>query len=478
MYDTIIIGAGVIGANIARELARYDLRIAVLESMSDVCEATSKGNSGIVHSGYDAKPGTLKAKYNMLGNKMMAGLCRRLNIPYRNNGSLTIIFRQEDMSELERLRLRGLENGVEGLKILNREQTLEIEPELNEAVQGSLYAPTAGIVDPFQLTIGPAEIAQQNGVDFRLGTMVTSIEKLEKGFLVKTNRKNYEALTIINASGVFADDINNWLSQHKYTIKPRKGEYCLFDKEVGNLVTHTIFQLPVGVSKGVLVAPTAEGNLLVGPNSLPEQEKNDTLTSSEGIKYILDTAKKSVKNLPTRQIITGFAGLRASEIGGDFVLGQAEDVPGFFNCLGIESPGLTAAPAIAVDMASWVAEYLKAKPREKFIDERMPYHRFSELSTVDKKKLFEADHDYGKVICRCELVTLAEIKNAIHRPLGATTLDGVKRRTRAGSGRCQGGFCSPRILEILSQELHKDIKEIVKSSEKSTYLVGLDKDML
>ncbi|MBN2504296.1 MAG: NAD(P)/FAD-dependent oxidoreductase [Bacilli bacterium] len=478
MYDSIIIGAGVIGANIARELARYDLKIAVLEKMSDVCEATSKGNSGIVHSGYDAKPGTLKAKYNLTGNQMMPELCRKLNIPFRQNGSLTIVFNQEKMAELEKLIERGIENGVSGLMILDRETTMKLEPNLNDAVVGSLYAPTAGIVDPFQLTIGPAEIAVQNGVKFFLSTEVTGLYKTKQGFLVKTNNGNFEALTVINAAGVFADDINNWISERKRLIRPRKGEYCLFDKEVGNLVEHTIFQLPSGVSKGVLVTPTAEGNLLIGPNSLPDNDKFDILTSAEGIQYVLDTAKKSVRNLPTNQIITGFAGLRASEKDGDFVLGEPEDVPGFFNALGIESPGLTAAPAIAVDLATWVAEYLRAQLKAEYIEKRVEYHRFADLSTQEKQELFKSDHDYGKVICRCELVTLAEIKNAIRRPLGATTLDGIKRRTRAGSGRCQGGFCSPRILEILSEELRKDIREIVKSSEKSTYLVGFDKDML
>ncbi len=478
MYDTIIIGAGVIGTNIASELAKYKLKIAVIEKNTDVCEETSKANSGIVHSGYDAMPGTLKAKYNVLGNQMMADFCRKLSIPFRQNGSLVIAHDYNDISKLEALKAQGIMNGVPGLRILEKEEILRMEPELNKNVVCALYAPTGGIVDPFQLTIGPAELAVQNGVAFFLKTIVTNLIKTNHCFQVETNKGIFQTKTVINASGLFSDDINNWVSGHKHYIKPRKGEYCLFDKQVGSLVNSTIFQLPTVNGKGVLVTPTAEGNLMIGPNSLEEYDKEDTMTSAEGIRYVLEIAEKSINIVPTAFIITGFAGLRASEIGGDFVLGEAEDVPGFFNALGIDSPGLTAAPAIAKDMAKWVATSLNAKLNNNYISERLRIVRFDEESLEQKQRLFKEDHEYGRVVCRCELVTLAEIKDAIHRPLGATTIDGIKRRTRAGSGRCQGGFCSPRVLEILSQELKKDIREIAKFSEKSTFLVGLDKDLL
>ncbi|HRX92401.1 MAG TPA: NAD(P)/FAD-dependent oxidoreductase, partial [Candidatus Izemoplasmatales bacterium] len=478
MFDVIIIGAGVVGANIAAEMARYDLKIAVLEKHSDVCEETSKANSGIAHSGYDALPGTLKAKYNVIGNKMMKDFCERLQIPFKQNGSLIISLTDEGIPKLEELYDQGIKNGVEQLRIIGKEEIFSLEPNLNPEVKHALYAPTGGIVDPFQLTIGPAEIACQNGTKFFFDTEVTNIRKENGHFIVTTNKGDFQTKAIVNAAGVFSDDINNWISEHKKKIMPRKGEYCLFDKEVGDMVHSTIFQLPTPKGKGVLVTPTAEGNLLVGPNSLGKYDKEDTMTSAEGLDYVLETASQSVAKVPTKFIITGFAGLRASEEGGDFVLGEAEDVPGFFNALGIESPGLTAAPAIAIDMAKWVATYLHANLRENYIDKREKLVRFEQLGNAERQKLFLSDPEYGHVICRCELVTLAEIKNAIHRPLGATTVDGIKRRTRAGSGRCQGGFCSPRVLEILAQELKKDPREIEKFSEKSTYLVGFDKDML
>lgn len=273
MYDTIIIGAGVIGTNIASELAKYNLKIAVIEKNTDVCEETSKANSGIVHSGYDALPGTLKAKYNVLGSKMMADFCRRLAIPFRQNGSLIIAFDHKDLSKLEALKAQGIKNGVKGLRILDKEEIFRMEPEMNKNVVCALFAPTGGIVDPFQLTIGPAELAVQNGVDFFLKTTVTNLKKTNHCFQVETNIGIFQAKTIINASGLFSDDINNWVSSHKRTITPRKGEYCLFDKQMGSLVNSTIFQLPTVNGKGVLVTPTAEGNLLIGPNSLEDLTK-------------------------------------------------------------------------------------------------------------------------------------------------------------------------------------------------------------
>ncbi|MFA6791342.1 MAG: FAD-dependent oxidoreductase, partial [Candidatus Izemoplasmatales bacterium] len=262
------------------------------------------------------------------------------------------------------------------------------------------------------------------------------------------------------------------------SITPRKGEYCLFDKQLGNLVNATIFQLPTDKGKGVLVTPSVEGNLLIGPSSVFVADKEDTATTPEGIRMVLEKARQSVKDIPTQLIITGFAGLRATEAGGDFILGEVKDVPGLFACVGIESPGLTSAPAIALDTATWVAEYLKATKRIPAIRTRKNITRFA-FQTVEKQKaLFQENPDYGKVICRCELVTLAEIKASIHRPLGAKTLDGVKRRTQAGTGRCQGGFCSPKIMQILGEELRLDPLKITKFSDESTILVGVDKDWL
>lgn len=478
MFDTLIIGAGVIGANVARELSQYDLKIAVLEKNSDVCEETSKANSGIVHGGYDATPGTLKAAYNLRGNQMMPKLCRQLDVPFRQNGSLVIAFNEGEKAELKRLMRQGIDNGVQGLRILDREMVLAKEPALNPEVVAALDVPTGGIVEPFQLTIASSEVAAMNGVQFFFDTKVLALMKTAYGFLVKTPKGDFQTRTVVNCAGVYADEIHNQLSEKKTRITPRKGEYCLFDKQLGNLVSATIFQLPTEKGKGVLVTPSVEGNLLIGPSSVFVPDKEDTATTQEGIRMVLETAKKSVKNIPTQFIITGFAGLRATEIGGDFILGEVADVPGFFACVGIESPGLTSAPAIALDTATWVAKHLKAKGRHQAVNTRKNITRFAFQPLQRQKALFQENPDYGKVICRCELVTLAEIKEAIHRPLGARTLDGVKRRTQAGTGRCQGGFCSPRVMQILAEERKLDPLKITKSSDESIILVGLDKEWL
>ena len=478
MYDTIIIGAGVIGANVARELSKYRLKVAVLEKNRDVCEETSKANSGIVHGGYDALPGTKKASYNIRGSRMMADLCRQLDVPYRQNGSLVLAFSEEEKTELVALYHQGVKNGVGGMSILDREAALTKEPALNPAVFAALDVPSGAIVEPFQLTIAASEIAYQNGVDFFFETQVATLEKTSEGFLVQTNKGLFNAKTVVNCAGVHSDDIHNQLSSYKTKITPRKGEYCLFDKQLGNKVNATIFQLPTEKGKGVLVTPSVEGNLLIGPSSTFVSDKNDTTTTPEGIQYVLDKAKLSVNDLPTGMIITGFAGLRATETKGDFILGEVADVPGFFACVGIESPGLTSAPAIAEDTATWVAGRLHAIPRKDPVTTRKNIVRFALQPLETQKELYANDHDYGKVICRCELITLAEIKAAIHRPLGARTLDGIKRRTQAGTGRCQGGFCSPRIMQILAEELHLNPLEIAKFSDKSTILVGFDKEWL
>ena len=478
MIDVIIIGAGVVGANIARELSRYDLSIAVIETHEDVCEETSKANSGIVHSGYDAKPGTLKAKYNVLGNQMMEALCLKLNVPFKRNGSLVLAFDEAGATHLNELWVQGQKNGVQGLKIIDRDEILRREPRLNPEVLCALDAPMGGIVDPFQLTISSAEVASRNGVLFHFGQHVVELEKIADGFRVITKSQVFESRIVINCAGVYGDELNNRISKHHYHIKPRKGEYLLFDKQVGHHVRHTIFQLPGVHGKGVLVTPTAEGNLLIGPNSVFVDRKDDTATTPDGIRAVIDTARISMPEIPLPFLITGFAGLRASESSGDFIIQEAEDVAGFYNVIGIESPGLTATPAIAQDVAMWVARALHAKEKTNYQSERADIVRFIEQDTKRQKALFAENHDYGRIVCRCESITLAEIKDAIHRELGARTVDGIKRRTRAGSGRCQGGFCTPKIMEVLAQELHLTPNEIKKFSPQSTYLVGLDKDLL
>ena len=476
MRDCIIIGAGVTGCAVARELSRYDLDVLVIERSSDVCEGTSKANSGIVHAGYDAKPGTLKAKLNVRGNLMMEELSRELDFPFKRDGSLVLSFDEKGIDRLKDLYDQGQQNGVKDLKILTGDEARELEPALSDEVTAALYAPTGGIVCPFNLTIALAENAYVNGVGFKLNTEVLNIKKITDGYLVKTSDGEYEARALVNAAGVYAAVFHNMISEKKLNIIPRKGEYCLFDKTVGGLAKHTIFQLPTKYGKGVLVTPTVHGNLLVGPTAVDIDDFEGVNTTSEGLSDLLVRGAMSVKQLPTRQIITSFAGLRAHEEGGDFVIGEAEDAPGFFDAAGIESPGLSCAPAIGEYLAQQIARKLSAKKKENFISERKGIPSMALASPEEKQKLIAENPLYANVVCRCETVTEGEIVDSINRPLGATTLDGVKRRTRAGMGRCQAGFCSPKTVEILARELGRDIAEITKNDPGSEFLVGSIKE--
>lgn len=475
MYDVIVIGAGVSGCAIARELSRYDWKVAVLERSSDVCEGTSKANSGIAHAGFDAKPGTVKARLNVEGSRLMEPLSKELDFPYKRNGSLVLCFDEKNISDLQKLYDQGQANGVEGLEILGREQLKAVEPNISDDVVAALHAPSGAIICPFGLTIALAENAAVNGVEFHLNTEVQNIEKTESGYKVSTGQGTFDTKVIVNAAGVYADRFHNMVSDRKIHIIPRKGEYCLMDKKVGSYVSHTIFQLPTIYGKGVLVTPTVHGNLLAGPTAVDVEDPESVNTTQAGMEDVLKRAALSVNSLPTRQIITSFAGLRAHEEGNDFVIGQAEDAPGFFDVAGIESPGLTCAPAIGKYLTELVQEYLPAMKKTDFIATRKGIPSMALASSEERKQLIAENPLYANVVCRCELVTEGEIVDAIHRPLGATTLDGVKRRTRAGMGRCQAGFCSPKTVEILARELGKEAGEICKNEDGSRFLTGYDK---
>ena len=476
MVDVVIIGAGVVGCSIARELSRYDLQIQVLERASDVCEGTSKANSGIVHAGFDAHPGTLKAKMNVAGNEKMEALSRELDFPFQRNGSLVLCFAEKDRDKLEKLLEQGIANGVKELRIIEKEELRQMEPDISREAVAALYAPTGGLVCPFGLTIAMAENAAVNGVEFKLETQVFSVKRKENHYLVTTSRGEVECLAVVNAAGVYADTFHNMVSGRRLHIIPRKGEYCLLDKKVGNYVHSTIFQLPTVYGKGVLVTPTVHGNLLIGPTAADIEDKEAVSTTGEGIADVQKRAALSVEKLPTKQIITSFAGLRAHEEGGDFVLGEPEDAPGFFDAAGIESPGLTCAPALGEYLAGLVAERLKAEKKENFVAARKGIPNMALASEEERKKLIAENSAFADVVCRCELVTEGEILAAIHRPVGATTLDGVKRRTRAGMGRCQAGFCSPRTVELLARELNRDMAEITKNEKGSEFLTGYIKN--
>ena len=472
MYDILIIGAGVVGCSVARELSRYQLKIAVVDKEHDVSMGTSKANSGIVHAGFDAHTGTNKAIYNVLGARMFPELARELDFPFRQNGALVLCFDEREKGKLTELLEQGQRNGVKGLSIIDGDKVRELEPNVSNEVVAALYAETSGIVSPYEMTIALAENAATNGVEFLLGQEVKKIDKDGDCFKVKLGRKTVKARIVINCAGVYADDIYNKLvGDNKLIIVNRKGEYCLLDKKCGGLCDKTLFQLPSAMGKGVLVAPTTHGNIIVGPTAADVPGKDDVDTTFEGLNTAFNTATKSVPSLSRRNIITQFAGLRAHSTEGDFIIGESE-VPNFYNVAGIESPGLTSAPAIAVDVAEEVAGRLNATKKENFISRRKGIPCFAKMSDSEREELIKQNPLYGKIVCRCENVTEGEIVDSIRRPVGATDLDGVKRRTRAGMGRCQMGFCTPRIMEILSRELGKDMTEITKFGGKSNVAVG------
>ncbi|MGN1413323.1 MAG: NAD(P)/FAD-dependent oxidoreductase [Anaerovoracaceae bacterium] len=474
--DVIIIGAGVTGCAIARELSRYKLDICVIEKESDICEGTSKANSGIVHGGFDAKPGTLNARLNVQGNAMMEDLSKKLDFPFKRNGSMVVCQSAEEMPVLEELLQRGLTNGVQEMRILSRTEALELEPNLADSVYAALLVPSGGIVCPFGLNIALAENAAANGVEFRLETEVLSIEKLSEtdvtaggqcdGYLVHTDKGDLQTRFLINAAGVYADTFHNMVSEKKIHITPRRGDYLLLDRTAGGHVHHTIFQLPSEYGKGVLVTPTVHGNLMVGPTAIDIEDKEATATTAEGVAQVMEKCEKSVKNVPLKQVITSFAGLRAHEDGGEFIIGEAEDAKGFIDAAGIESPGLSSAPAIGQYVREILESLTELKEKNSFIETRKGIVRFAECSREAQQELIRQNPAYGQIICRCETITEGEILDAIHRPLGATTLDGIKRRTRAGMGRCQAGFCTPKVMDILARELGLELKDIRKNGRR------------
>ena len=476
MYDAVIIGGGAVGCAVARWLSRYRLRICLLERSEDVCMGTSKANSAICHAGFDAPVGSAKARFNVEGSRMMEALSRQLDFPYRRCGALVLCFNETDIPRLEELKARGECNGVEGLTVLDRDALRRQEPRVSPEAVAALYAPTSAIICPFGMTIALAENAAANGCEFRFDTEVQRIRCQDGGFLLETSRGPLESRTVICAAGVHGDTFHNRLCESQLHIVPRRGEYCLLDRRDGGLARHTIFQLPSAMGKGVLVTPTVHGNLLVGPTAEDQEDKGCTATTSAGLRRVAETASRSVPDLPMRDVITSFAGLRAHLVGGDddFIVGESAD--GFFEAVGIESPGLSSAPAIGRYLAGLAAEKLGAAEKDDFIAERRDIPRPREMDFAARQALIERDPAYATVVCRCEEITEGEIREAIRR--GARSLDGVKRRVRAGMGRCQGGFCTPRVLELLHEELGTPMTELTKCGGESRLLAGRTKEVL
>lgn len=475
MYDVAIIGAGVIGCSIFRELTKYNLKVVVLEKEKDVSMGTSKANSAIIHAGFDPEEGTLMAKYNVKGNEMFEDLCKELSVPFKRNGSLVLAFNEEDMKKIKHIHENGTKIGVKGLKILTKDEVLEMEPNLSEEVTGALYAPTGGIVGPFEYTIALAENAVQNGGEIKLKKEVASIEKSDMFRIETKDGEVIEAKFVINAAGLYADKIHNLICKESFKIVPRSGEYFVMDKSQGNVVSHTIFQCPSKLGKGVLVTPTVHGNLLIGPDARDIEDKEDLGTAAEGLQAVREASTFSTKKVNFRETIRNFAGLRAIPDTGDFIVEENDEVKGFIDAAGMKSPGLSSAPAIALDVVSILGNAgCKLDKKENFIANREQIY-FMELSAEEKAKLIKKNPQYGRIICRCESITEGEIVDAIKRSFGVLSLDGVKRRCRPGMGRCQGGFCGPRVQEIIARECNVPLENVVLEKDNSYILIGKTK---
>ena len=474
MLDVIIIGAGVIGCAVAQRLGEYSGSFMVIDKAYDVSEGASKANSGIVHAGYDAKPGSEKARLNVKGAKMMPALCNKLGVPYGQPGALVLGFKEEDRAVLEDLLHNAQLNGVEGCRLIDRDEILKMEKHINQDVLLALYVPASGLVSPYDLTCALADSAGENGVLFQLDTAVERVSFKDGAWQIKTSRGLFMARAVVNCAGVGADIIHNQISSRQVNISARRGQYYLLDRSLTLPFNRTLFQVPTAMGKGVLVSPTTHGNLLLGPTAEDIGDKSDTATTALGLRDILQKVGLTYPEVDLRNVITTFSGLRAHEKNGDFIIGQVEGAsgPGAFEAIGIESPGLSAAPAIGEELGDWVAYSLSLGRNLDYIAPTPLPKPFSGMNEAERRAAFENDPDYGRVICRCEQVTEAEVRRAIRRPVGARTLDGVKRRTRAGMGRCQGGFCSTRVMQILSEELGIGMDEVTKFGGDSTILSG------
>ena len=475
MYDVVIIGAGIVGGSIFRELTKYRIKIAVLEKENDVAMGSTKANSAIVHAGYDPIPGTLTAKYNVKGNEMFEPLCKQLDVPFVRNGSLVIGFDEEDIKTIKALYEKGLKNGVKGLQILSKEEVLQMEPNLNETVKGALYAPTGGIVDPFELAIALFENGVQNGGEIKLQKEVVSIEKKEHFMIYTKDGDMVETKFIVNAAGVYADEVHNMVCKETFEIHPRAGEYFVMDKKEGTRFHRTIFQCPSEMGKGILVTPTVHGNLLVGPDAIDIEDKEDKKTTASGLAGVRSVSMRTTTGIDFRQTIRNFSGLRAVPSNDDFIVEENEGVKGFIDAAGMKSPGLSSAPAIAEEIVNILKNAGLPLTSNPDFDPNRRQIRFMELSEKEKEELIKKNPLYGRVICRCESITEGEIVDAIRRSFGVLSIDGVKRRCRPGMGRCQGGFCGPKVQQILSREYNIPMEDVVLDRDGSIILYGKTK---
>lgn len=461
MFDFVVIGAGVVGGFVARELSRYSTSVCIVERASDVAMGATRANSAIVHAGFDAKEGSLKARLNVLGSEMMESVAKELGVKYRRNGSLVVGFSDEDREMLKDLLERGQKNGVKDLSLIEREEILAIEPAIGEGVLCALRAKTGAIICPYELCMAAVGNAMDNGAELKLNFNVTSIEEKGGVFTVHSDGDEVTGRFVVNCAGVYSDEISAMIGDDSFKVRPRRGEYMLLDKECGSLVGHTIFRCPSKMGKGVLVTPTVDGNLLLGPTAEDIDDKENTATSAQGLDRVKKLASEQVSGINFGKVITSFTGLRATGSTGDFIINSPKK--GFINVAGVESPGLTSAPAIALYVADMIKDMgMLGELRADFNPIRRPMHYFRELSTEEKNNIIRNDPEYAHVVCRCETVTAGEIIEAIRTNPRPTDIDGIKRRTRASMGRCQGGFCTPYMVEILAREMGVSPTEITK----------------
>lgn len=475
MYDIAIIGCGVVGANVAYELSKYNLKVLVLEKEPDVADGTTKANSGILHSGYDPEPGTLMAKLNVEGAKRIKELVKKLDVLYDECGSLVLAFTEEEEKVLEKLLDNGIKNGVEGLEIIDAEKVFEIEPNVNRTVRKALYSPGAGVIDPWELCIAMTQVAISNGVDVKLNREVIGIEKENGIFTIETNQETYKAKYIVNAAGINSDLIHNMVCEEEFKILPSKGQYYLLDKSQQNLVKHVLFQCPSSVGKGVLIAPTAHKNIIVGPNAENNLFKYDKTTSAEGMAEVREKVAKTISNVPYWDNINNFSGIRANSTEPDFIIREAKTCKNFVDLAGIKSPGLASCAAIGLMCLDILKDIgVKFIEKEDYIDSRKII-RLKQLSEEEKIEKIKENPLYGKIICRCIGVSEGEILDSIKMPIPPKTIGAVKKRTGAGMGRCLGGFCAPKVLEIISRELNLRPEEVYNTNYGSFIITGRTK---
>ena len=470
MLDVIIIGAGVSGAFIARKLARYQLNVALLERESDVGNVTSNANSAIVHSGYDPVPGTLKALLNVRGNKMYDLIADELDVHFNRCGSLTIAIDDEQMKTLYELEKRSQENGVP-VSILSSDEVKKMEPNVNPNVKGALFASTAGVIDPFNLVVHCVENAVDNGVSLHLNEEVIDVVDEGEYFVVKTSKNEYQSRVVINASGLYSDKIASMVEDVDWNLIPRKGEYFVLDHYDVGLVNHTLFPLPTAKGKGVLVSLTSSNNYIVGPSSEPIDDVEDFSTDSLTLGEIRRQATELVPSIPFNQVIRVFSGIRPTSTRHDFIIEPAKSNKRFINVAGIESPGLVSAPAIAEYVfENYISNLFELKEKKDFNPRVKRYNRLNEMSVEERNKLVKENPEYGKIVCSCEKVSLGEIKELLSRSVPPTTVKGVKRRCRAGFGKCQGGFCSPIVALTLAKHYNVSPLDIKWDKEQSNIL--------